>query len=78
MPCDMGMTGSAVAMHNAFEAREAAAKLERRIAELEQAMCGLCQQLESQHRLNGFPQPMHSQLQVWFDKHKQRPGCTAG
>lgn len=38
-----------------------------RIAMLEEALCGLCQQLP--HR--------HPQLDAWFEWHKQQPGCEA-
>lgn len=43
----------------------------RRVRELEQALCGLCQQLSTEGR------NMHPQLHEWFMKHANRLGCVA-
>jgi hypothetical protein len=81
MPCNI-MSGWTPTPDYAAErmAREADLKigeLTRRVAELEQALCGLCQMLE---RAGLQPEltDKHPQLQAWFDAHKARPGCEAG
>lgn len=72
MPCNMydGVTSGDVAAAGADnKAREAL----QRIAELEQALCGLCQMIAT----DAEEIPMHPQLKSWFDKHQQKPGCAA-
>jgi hypothetical protein len=70
MPCDMyrGATSGDFASNKAD-------RLEIRIAELEQALCGLCQQLSTEYGPN-LGRVLHPQLQAWFEKHRDKPGCT--
>lgn len=51
-------------------------RLEKRTAELEQALCGLCQQLTATNDPT-ITRSLHPQLQAWFDAHRQLPGCEA-
>lgn len=74
MPCSSseGMTWSP----NDAEVR----RLEERVAELEQALCGLCQMMCPSP--DGKPPalsawPVHPQLETWFNKHRRKPGCEA-
>jgi hypothetical protein len=64
MPCNMmdGYSSGDAAWSKAEDAQ-------RRIYALEQALCGLCQQLEIARV------PLHAQLAEWYTKHKARPGC---
>jgi hypothetical protein len=58
----------------AQDAQKDVSELMRRVAELEQALCGVCQTLER----DGLPselQNKHPLLQQCFDKHKRQPGC---
>lgn len=59
------------------EARQHAKRIEMRVAELEQALCGLCQMMEAANRA-GDSVEIHPQLQAWFDKHRSKPGCVSG
>jgi len=77
MPCDMGMTPESVNAEQARRANRMAAtanrrtsSLEDRTAELEQALCGLCQMLQRRNI------ELHPQLAIWFENHRQQPGCT--
>jgi hypothetical protein len=79
MPCDMmsGATSGDFAWGAAQDAQRDIRALTQRVAELEQALCGLCQMLER----DGLPPELtskHPQLQQWFERHKKRPGCEAG
>lgn len=71
MPCNM-MQGAAGDMAHA-----AAQDANRRVAQLEEALCGLCQML-SETKDPKLKKKLHPQLQSWFDAHKQKPGCQAG
>lgn len=79
MPCNMydGATSGDFAQSTADQAQADVRALTRRVAELEQAMCGLCQMLE---RAGLQPElaDKHPQLQAWFDAHRRVPGCQAG
>lgn len=72
MPCNM-MDGCAPPSGMDHQERKAFESLTQRIAELEQALCGLCQMIDT----DADEIPMHPQLQAWFEKHKAKPGCDA-
>jgi hypothetical protein len=68
MPCDT------YAGHTSGDtANDRAHNLERRVSDLESALCGLCQDIWN----NGQGFTLHPQLQAWFEKHKRNPGCEA-
>lgn len=79
MGCNMmGGEGAAAAwaQNNAARASDAAdqalkrcVQLELRVAELEQALCGLCQSAFNGKRLGD------TELAAWFERHKAKPGC---
>ena len=76
MPRDMygGATSGDFAKESANQARGELQVLTQRVAELEEALCGLCQMLQRRH----VPYPLantHPQLQKWFEQHKVKPGC---
>ncbi len=79
MPCNMhdGANRGDFAKITANNAKRDVEALTLRVAELEQALCGLCQMFDSIGHPSALP-AMHPQLRQWFEKHKRRPGCEAG
>jgi hypothetical protein len=78
MGCNMyeGVTSGDFAASDARDAKNQVRLLNERVAELEQALCGLCQML----RRDGLPPELadlHPQLEAWFEAHRQKPGCAA-
>jgi hypothetical protein len=70
MPCDMyrGVTSEDFAWADVREAL-------KRVAALEQALCGLCQRIFSEDK---FARLQSFDLAAWFNEHKKHPGCDAG
>lgn len=64
MPCNMmeGATSGDFALSETNDLR-------KRVAALEEALCGLCQMMDEIQ--------MHPQLRHWFQDHKRKPGCSA-
>jgi len=56
MPCNMGGGDNTV-------------NIEKRLFELEEALCGFCQSIPDEKF-------MHPQLKDWFERHKKRKGCS--
>ena len=78
MPCNMGgPSAGETAREKVAEAEREITILRRRVAALEEALCGLCQQLSSVISENPQTvQVLHPQLQTWFDNHQRLPGCS--
>jgi hypothetical protein len=72
MTCDMMRGYEPPSGMTPTEARDSQLMVQR-VAELEQALCGLCQMMErpAWDKL----MPMHPELQTWWDKHRVQPGC---
>jgi hypothetical protein len=57
-------------------AQNSADKALKRIAALEEALCGLCQTLATNYPTDTRGRrPMHPQLLAWYESHKSHPGC---
>lgn len=70
MPCNSCATPGELSSSDAREAL-------KRVKALEEALCGLCQQL-TETSYAGVTKKLHPQLESWWSEHKKQPGCEAG